>query len=64
MYAIIPYIKSIRLDNYRRCLMSLKITNLKTGLSKVVAADHYSNEDVAKTFKVYEEAGYYVKFQR
>ena len=44
--------------------MSLKITNPKTGLSKVVAADHYSNEDVAKTFKVYEEAGYYVKFQR
>ena len=44
--------------------MSLKITNLKTGLSKVVAADNYSVEDLEKTFKVYEGAGYYVQFQR
>ena len=44
--------------------MSLKITNLKTGLSKIVNADHYTIEDIEKTFKVYEEAGYYVKFQR
>ncbi len=43
--------------------MSLKITNLKTGLSKVVAMPDDVSE-VAKTFKVYEEAGYYVKFQR
>ena len=44
--------------------MSLKITILKTGLSKVIPADNYSVEDIKKTFKVYGEAGYYVKFYR
>lgn len=44
--------------------MSLKITHIKTGLSKVVPADDYSVADIEKTFKVYEGAGYYVKFLR
>jgi len=44
--------------------MSLKIINLKTMRSKVIPADDYSVADIEKTFKVYEEAGYYVKFQR
>ena len=44
--------------------MKLKITNLKTGLSKVVNADDYTMQQFKLTFEVYVDAGYSVKILR
>lgn len=42
----------------------LKITNPKTGLSKVVDADKYTVQEFKKTFEVYVDAGFSVKIVR
>ena len=44
--------------------IDLRITNLKTGLSKTVNADEYSLFDLEKTFTTYEPAGFRVKIVR
>ena len=44
--------------------IDLKITNVKTGLSKMVNADEYSLFDLEKTFTTYEPAGFRIKIIR
>ena len=44
--------------------IDLRITNVKTGLSKMVNADEYSLFDLEKTFTTYEPAGFRVKIIR
>lgn len=44
--------------------VNLKITNLKTGLSKKVNADEYTMKDFKKTFEVYVDAGFSIKIIR
>ena len=44
--------------------IDLKITNLKTGLSKTVNADDYTVDDFFKTFTVYVDAGFSIKILR
>jgi len=42
----------------------LKITNEKTGLSKLVDADKYTMDDFIKTYESYIQAGFAIKIMR
>lgn len=44
--------------------IDLKITYLKTGLSKKVNADKYTMNDFIKTFEAYVDAGFSIKIIR
>lgn len=44
--------------------VDLKITNLKTKLSKMVNADNYTMQEFKKTFEVYVDAGFSIKIIR
>ena len=44
--------------------IDLRITNLKTGLSKKVNADNYTMQDFIKTFEGYIQAGFAIKIIR
>ncbi len=44
--------------------VTLRITNMKNGLSKLIDASDYSMIDLEKTFKAYEPAGFLVKIIR
>jgi len=38
--------------------MKLKITNIKTGLSKMIDISNYTKQEIEKITKVYIDAGY------
>ena len=44
--------------------IDLRITNLKTGLKKMVNADKYTMGDFIKTFETYIVAGFSIKIIR
>lgn len=44
--------------------ITLRITNMKNGLSKLIEASDYSMLDLEKTFEAYEPAGFLVKIIR
>ena len=42
----------------------LRITNVKTGLSKMVNVDEYTVQEFQKTFETYVDAGFSIKIIR